>query len=307
MKALITGAGGFVGRHLTTELTEYGCEVVGLDVVSAEQDIQIVDLLDQGAVKDFIQKQMPDSIFHLAAQASVAYSWHNPQRTFEVNVNGTLNLLDAIRDTQKKIRVIIIGTSDQYGLVKPDDCPINEAFPINPISPYAISKQAQENLVSSYINAYHMDIIMTRSFNHFGPGQRSGFVVSDFASAIARIEKGADPVMNVGNLDAIRDFTDVRDVVRAYRLLNEKGHTGEIYNVGSGTAHSIRDVLETLIRFARRDVVICQDPARMRPSDLPVMQSDSSKLIRHTGWVPSMTFEYSLRDTLQSWRDSISG
>lgn len=303
MKALITGIGGFVGTHLTQELNNHGYEVCGMDIAGNAPNTHIVNLLDKAAVIGMISETRADCIFHLAAQASVRLSWENPQLTFDVNVKGTLNLLEAVRSLDHPTRIIIIGSSDQYGHIQPEDCPIKESLRIDPVSPYSISKQTQENLVKSYIHAYNMNIVMTRSFNHCGPGQRTGFVVSDFASRIAAIERGESPLITVGNLEAKRDFTDVRDIVRAYRLLNEAGMTGEIYNVGSGQAHSVREILEMLIDLSQCQIEICVDPDRMRPSDLPLIQCDNTKIRQQTGWSATIPLRQTLLDTLQYWRN----
>lgn len=302
MKALIAGINGFVGQHLTSELLAGGYEVEGLDVVATEPHVRVVDLLDKDAVRQAVAEMAPDCIFHLAAQASVSRSWADPQLTFDINVKGTLNLLDAIRAAGRPVRIIIIGSSEQYGIVRPEDCPIKETLRSDPQSPYAISKQAQESLVQAYVKAYGLDIIMTRSFNHAGPGQRRGFALADFASQIADIEKGAEPVLQVGNLEAKRDFTDVRDVVRAYRLLNESGQAGEIYNVGSGQVYRMRELLDLMVGMARVPIEIRNDPERMRPSDLPLIQSDNTKLRQHTGWEPHYSMEQTITDTLDYWR-----
>lgn len=302
MRSFIVGINGFVGQHLAVELAGHGYNVFGMDVTGESDHISIVNILDREAVHAAVSSIQPDCVFHLAAQASVARSWLDPQQTFDINVKGALNLLDAVRLLKNPARVLILGSSDQYGMVRTEDCPISEDMRIDPRSPYAISKQAQESMARAYIAAYDMDIVLTRSFNHIGPGQRKGFVIADFASQIAAIEKGNEPVLSVGNLDARRDFTDVRDVVRAYRMLCENGHTGEIYNVGSGFAYSIEQLLQSLLSLSKQPISVQRDPHKMRPSDLPLIQCDNRKLIAHTGWSPEYDIQRTLLDTLNYWR-----
>jgi GDP-4-dehydro-6-deoxy-D-mannose reductase len=307
VKALIVGINGFAGQHLLYELCQYGHEVYGIDISGTNPKVFIADILNKDDVMAVIKKIEPDCIFNLAAQASVSLSWTNPQMTFDINVKGTLNLLDAVHSVTKRIRVVIVGSSDQYGLLRRDECPIDESFRINPQSPYAISKQAQENMVQAYIHTYGMDIVMTRSFNHIGPGQRKGFVVADLASQIAEIEKGIRPALTIGNMEAIRDFTDVRDVVCAYRLLYEKGKSGDVYNVGSGCIYSIKQILDILLEYSESDIDVKKDPQKMRPSDLPFIQCNYTKLKLHTGWSPAICIRRSLKDTLEYWRFVIKG
>ncbi len=260
-----------------------------------------MDLLDFVCVKNYMQSERPGIIFHLAGQSAVGLSWKEPQMTFSINVNATLNLLDAARELPAPARVLLIGSGDEYG--KTDGAaPIKETAPLKPETPYAVSKCAQEEMARLYTRAYGMDIVLTRSFNHTGPQQRRGFVVPDFASQIAAIEKGGDPVLKVGNLSAERDFSDVRDVARAYRLLAEKGRTGEIYNVGAGKACRIRDLLDILLSYAGRKIDVRQDAAKMRPVDVPVIVSDITKLQKDTGFAAEYTIEETLRDTLDYWR-----
>ncbi|HBU12166.1 MAG TPA: GDP-mannose 4,6 dehydratase [Clostridiales bacterium] len=298
MKALITGAHGFVGRYLAEELRSNGYEVSGTDIRGGWTH---VDLLDFVCVKNYMQSERPGIIFHLAGQSAVGLSWKEPQMTFSINVNATLNLLDAARELPAPARVLLIGSGDEYG--KTDGAaPIKETAPLKPETPYAVSKCAQEEMARLYTRAYGMDIVLTRSFNHTGPQQRRGFVVPDFASQIAAIEKGGDPVLKVGNLSAERDFSDVRDVARAYRLLAEKGRTGEIYNVGAGKACRIRDLLDILLSYAGRKIDVRQDAAKMRPVDVPVIVSDITKLQKDTGFAAEYTIEETLRDTLDYWR-----
>ena len=301
MKALITGANGFVGKYLASELKKNGYEVYGIDIVATD-NVYCVDILDYSALKDVIDKENPDCIFHLAGQASVGLSWSEPQMTFDVNVKGTLNLLEAVRKQEKRIKMLIIGSSDEYGKVKEEDCPISEELEPQPCNPYAISKLTQEELCRLYVKTHDMYIIMTRSFNHTGPGQKRGFVIADICSRIVSLEKSGEKRMPVGNLDAKRDFSDVRDIVRAYRLLMEDGIAGEIYNVGSGKAYSIKQMLDMLLDMSNKDIEVFVDKSKLRPIDLPLIQSDISKLSNCTGYHPKYDIKDTLSDVLEYWR-----
>ena len=302
MKALVTGSLGFVGRYLRAELEAHGYEVVGLDVRPGDATLQ-VDLLDAGQIARAVEEQQPDAVFHLAAQADVGRSWRMPQLTMELNVVATINLLEAVRRANSKgIRLVIVGSSDQYGNLGAAGTSVSEATEMKPQTPYAISKRAQEEMARLYVRSYGMNICMTRSFNHGGAGQRTGFMIPDFVSGIVRIERGEAAELCVGNLTSRRDFTHVRDVVRAYRLIAEKGLPGEVYNVGSGLTWSGQEVLDLLRGMASCDIPVRQDPARMRPSDTPVICCDHSKLTRDTGWEPELGMEQLLTDVMDEWR-----
>lgn len=301
MRALVTGSQGFVGRYLRQELEANGYEVVGLDLQEAPDTIQ-ADLLDAGQMKEAVSMAKPDAIFHLAGQADVAKSWKIPQKTMELNVIGAVNLMEAVRSLDPAIRMVMVGSSDQYGnLGEAGQC-VRETLDTKPQTPYAVSKKAQEEMAQVYARAYGMSICMTRSFNHGGAGQRLGFLIPDFAAGIARVERGEAKSLKVGNLSARRDFTHVRDVVRAYRLIAEKGRPGEVYNVGSGVTCSAQEILDKLCAMARCPILMEQDPAKMRPSDTPVICCDHSKLTQDTGWEPQIPLETILRDVLEDWR-----
>ncbi|WP_394884862.1 GDP-mannose 4,6-dehydratase [Clostridium butyricum] len=307
MKALITGINGFVGKYLSKYLIEKGYEVSGTVIEETIQmdDIKIykMNLLDKEEVAETIRKIKPDQVYHLAGQSAVGLSWNNPTLTIDINVNGTINLLDSIREENLDAKVLIIGSSDQYGTIKPENCPINEEHELNPSSPYAISKVAQENVAKLYVKAYGMKIIMVRAFNHIGPMQSKNFVVSDFASRIVDIEFGKQSIMKVGNLEAYRDFTDVRDIVRGYNMLMERAHIGEIYNIGSGKAIKIQDVLDTLISLSKKYIEVEIDKDKLRPSDVPIVECDNSKIKSHIGWQPELDIRETLKDTLDYWRN----
>ena len=301
MKALITGSEGFVGGYLRAELLGAGYEVTGVDLRSGENTFA-VDLLDAGAVAEFIASLCPDVVFHLAGQADVGRSWKIPAKTFEINVIAAINLLDAIRDHCKDARVVAVGSSDEYGNLKEAGKLVSEETPLNPMTPYAISKIAQEKMCQAYVRSYGMKICMTRSFNHGGAGQRTGFMIPDFAYGIVKVEREEADAVSVGNLASRRDFTHVKDIVRAYRLIAEKGAAGEIYNVGSGETHSAQEILDKMIGMAKRPVTVRQDPARMRPSDTPVICCDRRKVTEDTGWVPTLGIDDILKDTLEWYR-----
>jgi GDP-4-dehydro-6-deoxy-D-mannose reductase len=307
LKALITGVNGFVGKYLSKYLVERGYTVYGTVIEdNVEMDnvsIKKMNLLNKEEVLKTIRSINPDAVYHLAGQSAVGLSWKNPTLTMDVNINGTINLLDAVRENDIDTKVLIIGTSDEYGAVKPTDCPISEEHILNPGSPYSISKMAQEQIAKLYINSYKMNVIMVRAFNHIGPMQSKNFVVSDFASKIAEIEKGVEPVIRVGNLEAYRDFTDVRDIVRGYTMLMENGKLGEVYNIGSGHPYKIQNILDILLSLSTTMIKVEIDSDKLRPSDVPIMQCDNSKIKLHINWVPQYDIKNTLKDTLDYWRN----
>lgn len=306
MKALVTGINGFVGRHLCRHLLSQGDTVTGTIVEGSfdEPGVRVLplDILDADAVRAAIDEVRPDAVYHLAGFSSVKLSWERPTLAFDVNVKGTLHLLDALR-AHPQTRVLLIGTAEQYGLVRQEDCPVREALPTAPQNPYAISKDAAERLGVLYHRAHGVNAVMVRAFNHIGPEQEPQFVVADFCRQAAEIEAGRrDPLLRVGNLEASRDFTDVRDIVRAYRLLMERGQTGEVYNVGSGQVRSIRAVLDEILAQTAVPVAVETDPAKLRPLDMPLLQADAGKLHSATGWTPEIPLSQTIADTLSYWR-----
>ena len=302
MRALITGSQGFVGRYLRRELEENGYEVVGLDIQTGEGAVQ-ADLLDPEEIKAAISQVQPDAVFHLAGQADVARSWQIPQKTMEINVIAAVNLMEAVRAFNPSARMVLVGSSDQYGNLGEAGRLVSEDLATHPQTPYAVSKMAQEEMARVYVRAYGMNICMTRSFNHGGAGQRLGFLIPDFASGIMKVERGEAKSLKVGNLTSRRDFTHVKDVARAYRLIGEKGKPGEVYNVGSGVTWSAQEILDKLCAMAVCPIPVEQDPARMRPSDTPVICCDHTKLTTDTGWQPQIPLEDILSDTLREWRE----
>ncbi|MDD3776874.1 MAG: GDP-mannose 4,6-dehydratase [Actinomycetota bacterium] len=311
MNIIITGAAGFVGRHLARLLLSRNHSIVGIDI---NQDhglgfpIQGVDLTKQQQVDQLIKQVKPEGIFHLAAQASVSYSWQNPVDTFRTNVFGGINLLDSVKKFSPGARVLMVCTAEEYGQ-PPCHQAIDEQFPLNPQNPYAISKAALDFFALTYSQAYQLQVLVTRSFNHIGPGQSDRFVCSDFARQIACIEQGcADPVIKVGNLEAYRDFLDVRDVAAAYSVILAQGRQGEPYNVCSGQKIKIAEILNILIGLssARQDIKVEIDPNKFRPIDIPSIYGDNRKLKQDTGWQPQYDLITSLSDTLNWWREKVN-
>jgi GDP-4-dehydro-6-deoxy-D-mannose reductase len=263
----------------------------------------LADLADPSSMRRLIAGLRPDRIFHLAAQSFVPASWDAPAETMHLNVVGQINLFEAIRDAGLDPLVHVAGSSEEYGLVLPDEVPMKESNPFRPLSPYAVSKVAQELLAWQYYRSYGLRAVVTRGFNHTGPRRGENFVTSTFALQIAQIEKGLrPPVIDVGDLESKRDWTDVRDTVRGYWLALEKGVPGEVYNVGSGICRSCREMLDVLLTHTDRQIEVRVDPSRLRPSDVPLLWADPSKFQRQTGWCPEIPFETTMRDLLDYWR-----
>ncbi|UCC88590.1 MAG: GDP-mannose 4,6-dehydratase [Anaerolineales bacterium] len=314
-RALITGITGFAGGHLAAHLLALGgievCGVAhdrgyGLDHLGQPVPLVIADLRDPGVVKDLLLDVKPDQIFHLAAQAYVPTSWQAPWNTFENNVRPELNILQLMVRKRMKARLLVVASNEVYGVVSPDRLPVDEGTLLEPHNPYGVSKVVQDLLARQYFLSHGVDVIRARAFNHLGPRQSPQFVAANFARQIAEAEAGLrKPVVRVGNLQAQRDFTDVVDVVRAYALLMEKGRSGEAYNIGSGEPRSVRAVLDTLLGMSSVQVRIEPDPARMRPSDIPVIYGDITKLHADTGWLPTIPFEESLARVQDYWREVV--
>lgn len=298
MRALITGSQGFVGGYLRRELEENGYEVTGLDLRTGEKALR-ADLLNLEQTAEMVCQAAPDVVFHLAGQADVGLSWRNPGRTFELNVIAAVNLLEAVREYEPRTKMVLVGSSDEYGSLGEAGQSVSEELELKPQTPYAVSKKAQEELARVYARAYGMNICMTRSFNHVGIGQPKGFVIPDLISGIVSVERKRSKVLLTGNLAASRDFTDVRDVVRAYRLIAEQGERGEVYNVGSGKTWNLQVLLDKLISMARCEIPVQKDPERMRPIDTPYVRCDPSKLRAATGWEPEIDIEQTLKEMME--------
>ena len=310
MKSLIIGGAGFVGAYLIRHLRdEKGREVYVTKMPHeeiSEDGAKVYDLniLDKDAICALLEEVQPDEIFHLAAQSSVAVSWKNPALTVDVNVKGGVNVLDAVRDTCPKARVLLIGSGEEYGHVKNEEMPIREENAVRPGNIYAATKVCQNLLGAIYAEAYQMDVMMVRAFNHIGPNQIPQFVVADFCKQVADIEAGRqEPVMKVGNLSARRDFTDVRDVVRAYGMIIEKGSAGETYNVGSGHAIAIQEILDKILAESKAEISVEKDPNKFRPVDVPVIEADTTKLREATGWEPQIPLTQTIKETVEYWRN----
>ena len=314
--ALITGITGFVGSHLAELLLKEGVNVYGIqrwrsktDNIENIQDkiiIQEADLLDAHSLYKVVDEIRPDYIFHLAAQSYVQSSWSSPTNTLEINIIGTANLFEAVKKSGLNIAIQIACSSEEYGKVLPHELPIREDNPLRPLSPYAVSKLAMDYLGYQYYESYGMRIIRTRGFNHTGPRRGDVFAESTFARQIAEIEKGKkEPVVHVGNLEAKRDYTDVRDMVKAYYLSVQKCQSGEVYNIATGKSWKIRDVLNLLLSRSKVKIKVLQDKSRMRPSDVEVLVGDASKFMKVTGWRPEIPFEKTMEDLLNYWRERI--
>lgn len=314
MKVLITGITGFVGKYLYDFLIdqEPNIKIFGTYIDEKEHEIQ-QKLLQQAdllrcdianflEVDELIKKNKPDYIYHMAAMSSGDES--DRSKVFMVNVDGTVNILKSCHDSGKKLRIILASTSYIYGS-SPDCMPFTETDPVNPVGIYAESKLKMERKAKAYLSD-NIDLIISRAFNHTGPGQTDNFVVPAFARQIAEIEKGlVKPVLKVGNLEAIRDFSDVRDVVRAYYLLAKKGRTGEIYNIASGNKFSIQKILDSLLSLSKKKIRVEKDPQRMRPSDITCSVGSYQKIKKDLGWQPEIDFKDTIKLTLDYWRSKI--
>jgi GDP-4-dehydro-6-deoxy-D-mannose reductase len=315
-KILITGIAGFVGSHLSELLLSRGYEVYGLtrprskmdhlEVIKNQLHLEDADLLDSHSLYTTIARIKPDYIFHLAAQSFVPTSWVSPSVTLEVNIVGSSNLFEAVKQAGIDPVIQIACSSEEYGLVHEDELPIRETNPLRPLSPYAVSKVAMDYLGYQYFQSYKVKVVRTRGFNHTGPRRGDTFAESNFAKQIALIEKGKqDAIIRVGNLEARRDYTDVRDMVRGYLLAVEKCDPGDVYNICTGKAEKIGDVLSLLLSMSTSKVTIKEDESRMRPSDVPVLIGDNSKFVAKTGWKPEISFEKTMTDLLNYWRERV--
>lgn len=307
-KGLVIGAAGFVGEFLINEMYDNGMEVYATKLPhqkfsSSHACVYDLDIMDKDAVIALLFEIRPNYIFHLAAQSSAGMAWKNPGLTVDVNIKGSLNVLNAVRELFYKPRVLLIGSGEEYGHIQSGETPIAETNLLRPGNIYAATKACQNMIGNIYAKAYDMELMMVRAFNHIGPKQEPTFVVSDFCKQVAEIEKGLrEPVIKVGNLAARRDFTDVRDVVKAYVQLIQKGESGETYNVGSGKAREIREILNLIIAQSDVKISVEIDPNKLRPVDVPIIEADITKINKLTGWTPQILLEQTIKETLHFWR-----
>jgi GDP-4-dehydro-6-deoxy-D-mannose reductase len=311
-RVLVTGCNGFVGGALVGRLASAGFAVWGADRVApadgfAGESCLVGDLTDVAFVDRVIETVNPGHVVHLAAQSSVRRSFDEPVGTLRDNTLPTLHILERLRDAGSRARVLLVGSAEEYGSVSPGQLPLPESAPSNPESPYALAKAVQNQYGRMYARLYGVDTVMTRSFNHTGPGQRDVFVLPSFARQVAEIRRGRRaPVIDVGNVEVRRDFLDVRDVCDAYVVLLMRGRSGETYNVCSGQSYRVRDLLDRLCALAGVTVKIHVDASRLRPVDMPELRGDPGKMREHTGWTAKHPIDETLQSLLDYW-DGVAG
>lgn len=315
MQALITGINGFVGGHLAEYLLDVGgWDIWGVDLGNAirlphlrdKVHFTTANLCDAAGVSEMIRQVQPQVIFHLAGQPFVPESFQDPAATLNTNIVAQLNIFLALIEHSIQARVLTISSAEVYGLIRAEDIPIDEDTPLRPSSPYAVSKIAQDMLALQYHLSHKLDVVRIRPFNHIGPRQGDRFVTASFAKQVAYIEQGMQaPVIRVGNLNAERDFTDVRDMVRAYVHAAQYAESGQVYNIGSGHPVKIQTVLDTVLAASSTPIEVTQDPQRMRPVDIPKLVCDATRFRTCTGWEPQYTLEQTLKDIVEDWRTRV--
>lgn len=312
---LITGFSGFVGRHFLEYLSASGrpADLLGIDLSCpdfelggeglGQVDFQEMDLLDREGFEKVLRDFQPNYILHLASYSSVAFSWENPIKSFQNNTNIFLNMLEAVRSVDPRIRILSIGSSEEYGDLPQGQSAFREQDSLHPISPYAVARVSQEMLTKVYVHGYGMDIVMTRSFNHIGPGQKETFAIASFAKRLVEMKKEGvvSPKLMTGDISLIRDFVDVRDVVRAYGELLKRGKKGEVYNICSGIGHSLADVIQQMGSILDVEIDTETDTGRIRPSDNKVIIGSYEKIKRDIGWAPEISLKKSLGDIIVFW------
>lgn len=317
-KYFITGCSGFVGTFLIDLINKKNDDgaVLGVDTSTLRidpkwnsicVDFKNIDLNQIEDIKNTLSEFKPDFIIHLASMSSVKFSWENPILSFENNTRIFLNILETVRNLQIHPRILSVGSSEEYGQVDPEAVPLNENSPLNPISPYAVARVAQGLFSKLYANSYNLDIVITRSFNHIGPGQSDEFAISSFAKQIAEInsDNKIEQKLHVGDISVVRDYLDVRDVVKAYLMLLESGEKGEVYNICKGEGHSIRDMIDMLMQIANKKIPIIHDSSRNRPADNPIIIGSNAKIKEKLGWEPRYSLKSSLMDVYKYWQDRI--
>ncbi len=314
MRVLITGITGFVGSHMAEYALAKGAQVFGstrwrsktenIEHLRSKVTFIESDLRDLSSVRALLETSVPDYIVHLAAQSFVGVSWHAPAETLTTNIISQVNLLEALRGLKMSPRFLAVGSSEEYGFVLEHEVPIKETNPLRPLSPYAVSKVTQDMMAYQYFKSYGLPIIRTRAFNHEGPRRGDVFVTSNFARQVAEIEAGLRaPVVYVGDLTPRRDYSDVRDIVRGYWLLLERGEPGEVYNLCSGRSWSIQQVLDFVLNLSTvKGITVKTDPARLRPSDVMILEGDPTRMHEATGWKTEIPFERTLTELLDYWR-----
>lgn len=312
-KSLVIGGDSLTGNCLISYLREHENQVVAAklpeDNISGVDDLCVenINLMEPASIIEILKKHSPDYIFNFSAQNSVSYAWTNPGITVDLNVNGALNLFDAVRQLDYNPMVLLVGSGEEYGKVDFSQIPMKETLSLKPGNIYAATKACQTMMAQIYHKAYHMNVIVARTFNDIGPGQSCRFSVSDFCRQAVCIENGLqEPILKAGNPNTQRDFTDIRDLVRAFFLLALKGRPGEVYNVGRGHAYSIREVLEIIQRKINKSTGIYIDPNRIRPIDIPKIEADVTKLKNDTGWEASIPLEKTIDDMMEYWRNHLN-
>lgn len=313
LKALITGLNGFAGYHLAKLLIDNGYDIVGLDINvetinksfrGLKDKINLIgcDLCDEYKINEVFNNHTFDLVFHLAAQSSVKLSFESPAETLSININSTLNILEAVSRLKIPPKTLIISSSEIYGQLRPDQVPVTEFAPLLPVNPYAVSKAAVDLMSYQYYKAYDLPIYWARAFSHSGPGQRTVAVLSDWCFQAAKIELGVrQPEISVGNMEVTRDYADVRDVVRGYLAILNDGEPGKPYNVCSGKGYRLDDLLDIIISFSSKKIRIVPDPSKLRPVDIPILVGSPERLVNETGWQPQIEIKQTLKDLYSYW------